>query len=311
MAEGLATERTTQRCPMRRIIYLLALVMLATSACRAFRRKPGSGSYSEKKIAVGASERSYIRYTPANQRADRLLVLLHGGGGKPSGMINLARDLPPLADKYGVVLVYPAGIGGHWNDGRADISETARANTDDIGFLRAIIAEEGKQQNFVKVGVAGISNGGMMAQRVACEAPELVSLAVTIAANLSVELSQQCNPKSATSVLFIVGVEDPIVPYKGGAIKVLRSDRGKVLSIDDSLAFWSKVYSCTALAEKSFTASSIERGYRCARGNLRLIAVQDGGHAWPGGTPYLPERIIGKTTAEFSASQIIVEDLAR
>jgi polyhydroxybutyrate depolymerase len=226
-------------------------------------------------------------------------------------MIQLARDLPALADRHGIVLIYAAGIGGHWNDGRADISESARANTDDIGLMRAIIAEEAKERKLLRVGVAGISNGGMMAQRIACEIPELFSLAVTVAANLSVELAQKCKPKSATSVLFIVGVADPIVPYQGGAVKVLRKDRGQVLSIDDSLAFWSKAYSCSLSAEKAFTASSFERSYRCTRGGLRLIAVKDGGHAWPGGMPYLPEKIIGKTTQEFSASEVIVQELAR
>lgn len=297
-------------CRVRGAPLLLGL-LLATTDCGALRRRPGGGTYREKSLLVSDTKRSYIRYAPTTDRADKLLILLHGGGGKPVGMINLARDLPQLADQHGIVLVYPAGIGGHWNDGRAEISDTARAHTDDVGFLRAVIAEESKAQQFLRVGVAGISNGGMMAQRIACELSGLVSLTATVAANLSVELSQNCRPKSATSVLFIVGVEDPIVPYHGGAVRVLRSDRGHVLSIDDSLNFWSKNYHCSPAEEKAFTASSVERRYRCERGNLRLVAVKNGGHAWPGGTPYLPERIVGKVTQEFSASQLIVQMLMR
>jgi len=36
-----------------------------------------------------------------------------------------------------------------------------------------------------------------------------------------------------------------------------------------------------------------------------IIAVIGGGHTWPGGLQYLPESIIGKTSREFNASEVI------
>jgi polyhydroxybutyrate depolymerase len=154
-----------------------------------------------------------------------------------------------------------------------------------------------------------MSNGGMMAQRVACDMPDVVVGVVSVAANMPAELAAVCAPRSPVAIMFINGVQDPIVPYAGGEIKILRNSRGTVLSTEASLAFWQKQGECTALPDMPFTANSVHRNYRCERGRLRLISVSDGGHAWPGGSPYLPGFMIGKTTTEFSASEQIVEFL--
>ncbi|MCX6008557.1 MAG: hypothetical protein NTW48_00675 [Chloroflexi bacterium] len=36
-----------------------------------------------------------------------------------------------------------------------------------------------------------------------------------------------------------------------------------------------------------------------------LYAIEGGGHTWPGGLQYLPELVIGKTSREFNASEVI------
>lgn len=277
--------------------------------CHGLGSKPGRGKYTEHHTEIAGQKRRYVRYNPASTSHEKLIIALHGGGGRPEAMIRLAPDLPKLADKHGIVLIYPQGLGGHWNDGRKIISQSAALGTDDIGFLAAIIDIEKSRAPIRRVAVVGISNGGMMAQRVACEIPQRVTMVASIAANLSVELSEVCKPSQATAVLFIPGIADPIVPYHGGTVKVLGKGRGEVLSIEDSLAFWSARYGCKVHAETNPTANTLERTYHCARGKLKLLAVKDGGHAWPGGTPYLPERLIGKTTQEFSASEKIIEFL--
>ncbi len=291
-------------------VWVFAFCLLAVADCGALRRKPGAGKYTDHKITVAGRERGYVRYEPAGAAPQTMLLLLHGGGGKASGMIRLARDMPVLADQYHILLIYPEGIGGHWNDGRGDISEAAKTNVDDIGFLRALAAEAGYPGKIRHVFAAGISNGGMMAQRIACDMPDVVSGVATVAANLPVELEKKCQPAKPVSVMFIAGMEDPLVPYAGGPVKVLRKERGMVLSIEDSLAFWSRQSACTASSDENMTASSFLRRYSCSKGGLKLIAVKNGGHAWPGGMPYLPEAIIGRTSDEFSASEKIIEFLA-
>jgi polyhydroxybutyrate depolymerase len=36
-----------------------------------------------------------------------------------------------------------------------------------------------------------------------------------------------------------------------------------------------------------------------------LYTIEGGGHTWPGGLQYLPERIIGKTSKDLDANQLI------
>jgi polyhydroxybutyrate depolymerase len=38
-----------------------------------------------------------------------------------------------------------------------------------------------------------------------------------------------------------------------------------------------------------------------------LYRIEGGGHAWPGGQQYLPEKIIGKTSQNLDASAVIWE----
>ncbi len=42
-----------------------------------------------------------------------------------------------------------------------------------------------------------------------------------------------------------------------------------------------------------------------------LYAVEGGGHTWPGGLHYLPERFIGKTSRDFDAGEMIREFFSR
>ncbi|MGQ0569083.1 MAG: hypothetical protein ACT4P5_06055 [Armatimonadota bacterium] len=44
----------------------------------------------------------------------------------------------------------------------------------------------------------------------------------------------------------------------------------------------------------------------CAEGTeVILYAVEGGGHTWPGGWQYLPERVVGRTSRDIDANQVI------
>jgi polyhydroxybutyrate depolymerase len=268
-------------------------------------RKPGNGTWSEQHVQLTGQTRSYLRYRPAGGSANKLLVLLHGGGGNAERMLRMAEDFIPLADKHGVLLVYPNGMEKGWNDGRSDRALANRQKIDDTGFIRAIVSEAKNNSEILTVFVAGISNGGMMAQRLACEMSDELNGVVSVAANLPAELAPVCQPKPGISVMFINGVKDELVPYAGGEVKVFGRNRGKVLSTETSLAFWQRINSCEPRPEERMTAHAVRRDYNCQAGGLTLIRVENGGHAWPGGRQYLPEMVVGHATREFSAAEVI------
>src|SRR5262245_14096167 len=124
-----------------------------------------------------------------------LIFVLHGGGGSGSQMEELTRaQFNRLADKRNLLIVYPDGIGRSWNDGRSDLRvQAVQDNVDDVAFLKSL-ADKIAEQNSVdrrRIYSTGISNGGLMSYRLACDAADFVAAVAPVAANLSVELARE------------------------------------------------------------------------------------------------------------------------
>ena len=238
-----------------------------------------------------------------------LLMVLHGSAGSGEDMMTVTqRGFERLADKEKFVVVYPDALERRWNDQGGTV--------DDVGFLLAIVdklvADGLVDKN--RIYVAGISNGGMMAQRLACEQADRIAGIATVAGGLPEPLQATCKPARALPVLVIHGTEDPIVPWSGGAVAGFE-DFGKVLSARETAKFWAANNRCgdggVIAAEpdrdpKDGTRVKMEVFASCPAGAaVKLAAVEGGGHTWPGGYQYLPERFIGRTSQDVDANSLI------
>jgi polyhydroxybutyrate depolymerase len=103
-----------------------------------------------------------------------LVILLHGAGGNPRTVRNLT-GMNELAEQEGFIVAYPQGTGVKdrqltWNAGQC-CGFAYKNDIDDVAFIRELIAELSSQWDIDerRVYAAGISNGGMMTQRLACE----------------------------------------------------------------------------------------------------------------------------------------------
>lgn len=281
-------------------------------------RKPALESTCEH-LAVAGHTRTYRLYVPARLHGPAPLVLvLHGGGGSGANMEELTlAQFNRLADRDGFIVAYPDGVGRGWNDGRSDLkAEAVKEGVDDVGFLRALVEKLGRAYDLDRnrVFATGISNGGLMSYRLACDAADTFAAVAPVAANMSVELSPSCHPASAVSVLIIDGKDDPIMPWAGGEIKVLWTRRGAVLPAEESFQRWIELDGC---AKRTIDApvdriaddgtSLVRHAARnCRAGtDVLLYEVDGGGHTWPSGEPYLGERIVGKVSREINASEEI------
>ena len=238
-----------------------------------------------------------------------LLMVLHGSAGSGEDMMTVTRrGFERLADKEKFVVVYPDALERRWNDQGGTV--------DDVGFLLAIVdklvADGLVDKN--RIYVAGISNGGMMAQRLACEQADRIAGIATVAGGMPTGLTGTCKPARALPVLVIHGTEDPIVPWSGGAVAGFE-DFGKVLSARETAKFWAANNRCgdggVIAAEpdrdpKDGTRVKMEVFASCPAGAaVKLAAVEGGGHTWPGGYQYLPERFIGRTSQDVDANMLI------
>lgn len=139
-----------------------------------------------------------------------------------------------IADRDGAIVVYPDGVDRHWDDGR-DLPETAaRENVDGVGFMLALVAGVASEHPLDRgrIFATGISNGGFMSMRLACDAATTFAAVAPVTATLSEKLGARCNPAQSVVVAIINGTEDPLVRWSGGTVKVLGVSRGAVWSAE-------------------------------------------------------------------------------
>jgi polyhydroxybutyrate depolymerase len=263
-------------------------------------------------LKFGGDIRNYWLYRPEGldkAKPAPLLLVLHGSAGSGEDMMTVTqRGFERLADKEKFLVVYPDALERRWND----LGGTA----DDVGFLLAIVdklATDGLVDKS-RVYAAGISNGGMMAQRLACEQADRLAGIATVAGGLPTGLAATCKPARPLPVLVIHGSEDPIVPWSGGAVAGFE-EFGNVMSARDTAKFWAVANQCkesgSILPEPDRDPHDgmrvrLESFIGCpAQAAVTLVAVEHGGHTWPGGYQYLPERFIGKTTKDIDANSVI------
>jgi polyhydroxybutyrate depolymerase len=267
-------------------------------------------------------KRTYTLYVPSsydNNKSYPLLILLHGGGGTGEGMIKLTRGgFNALAEKEGFIIAYPDGIENHWNDGRnLRQYRSQRENIDDVGFISDLIDTLDKALNIdsTRVYAVGISNGGMMAQRLACELTDRIAAIGVIASAMTENLHSFCKPSRPIPVLLISGTEDPLVPFEGGEVGLFGKNYGAVLSVAETKEFWVKNNGCFPHPQATYepdvdpTDSTRVRKevYReCSEdGEVVLYVIEGGGHTWPSGQQYLPEKIIGRTCRDIDANTVL------
>lgn len=252
-----------------------------------------------------------------------LVIVLHGRGGNGESMILVTlKGFNKLADKDGFIVVYPDGIELNWNDGRMDEEANDRAhreNIDDVGFISALIDLMIKDYNIdqKRVYVTGISNGAIMSYRLACELSQKITAIAPVDGNIPYLLVHECSPSEPVSVLAINNINDPLVPFYGGEIQssIKKVKLGKVLSASESIGFWVKWDDCsitpveTEEPDRDPKDGTRVKSTHYINGNdgteVILYAVAGGGHTWPGGFQYMPKWIIGKTSRDIDANEVI------
>lgn len=286
----------------------MAAPVASTSLRRALRAAamlslaglPAAGAAAQTlRIEVGGVERSYLLNRPRGvERPAPAVLILHGGGPRSdaAGLRRLV-DFDALAARDGFVAVFPDGLGHGWNDGRATDFLDARhdGRADDVGFLVALadrLAADGVADP-KRTYVAGLSNGGMMAFRLACEAAGRFAAVSAAIASLPEKLAATCRPSRPVPLMLANGTADRLVPWAGGQVAARsRNDHGRVLAVDDTVALWRRLDGCEGAAEASLLPDAAPgdgtrirlaawRGCR-AGAEVLLYTVEGGGHAPPG-----------------------------
>ena len=293
----------------------LATPQPAESPSRRERRKGANADDQKREVDVGGVKRSFLLYVPKSAAKDRpmpLLLVFHGGGGHDYNMPRFT-GFDEIADAHGFAVAYPDSLNRHWNDSRE------LSSADDIGFVRAIIAEMKKSYaiDAARVYATGISNGGFFSQRIACDLAGEVAAVASVAATMPEPLMPQCHPARPVSVMFLQGTADPLVHIEGGAVA---RTHGRNISLAESVKFWVEHNGTAAKPESvdlphhDVNGTSVHRDiYRGGGQGSEVIVytIWGGGHTWPGGQQYLPAFLVGKVNHDLDASEVIWEFFSR
>lgn len=262
-------------------------------------------------LQYGGLNRTYLVHLPPGPPVG-LVLNLHGGGGTGAGQRGLS-DFDSVADANGLLVVYPDGYDKSWADGRG-AAPADRKRLDDVGFLVSLVTK--LRSDFdVPVGhvfATGMSNGGFMSNRLACERADVFAAIAPVSGTLGVGVA--CNPSRPVSVLDAHGTTDPVVPFKGGDVRG-RGGLSHAISVNSLIDRWRAVDRCQGDPSvedlPNVNDGTVVRRYdsRACADNTEVILykIEKGGHTWPGGKQYLPKTVIGATTRAYEGSQVIAQ----
>ena len=272
--------------------------------------KPTRGDH-EVAFRHGGRKRIYHLHIPRSYDRTKsmpLLMVLHAESGSGKGLKKFVRGgLNKIADKEGFIVVYPEGVKRNWNDGRKVQDYKAhQKEIDDVGFISSLTDGLVEKANVdpKRVYVTGMSNGAMMAYRLACEASDKIAAIASVAGAMPEPIASQCSPARAVSILAINGTEDPIVPWEGGDVKLNRQKLGRVISVPETIQQWVTRNGCPATPDVTTVSESVTRESftGCSGADVSLFVVKGGGHTWPGAIDVARN---GDTTREISAAEEI------
>ncbi len=228
-------------------------------------------------LEVDGRIRMYRVYRPEGVvTAAPLVVMLHGGLGSARGA-EQAYGWDVVADRDKVVILYPDAVGQAWNVGGDCCGTAAADHVDDVKFLTRAIADVQAQAPIdpKRIYTTGMSAGGMMAYRLACETDLLAAIGPVAATMLG-----DCPNPAPMSVIAINGTADRIVPYAGALPDAVAHIDGP--PVPDVIRSWRTTARCggEVISVEGAVTTSVAQ---CPSDRtVKLVTILGGGHEWPG-----------------------------
>lgn len=330
----------------RLLIAVVLTVALALSAgCAsggAFRPPSRTGATQTLRAGLRAGSlftggrlRTWTLYVPPGLDRTRhtpLVVVLHGSGSSGARCL-VDNGWMQEADRRGFIVAAPDGLPvlpdapadavanpTLWNEGRLR-NAGPRTAIDDVAFIEAMLDRLGadlpidRQRTYV----AGVSNGGSMAFRLAAEASDRFA-ALVVAASVPWTAER---PERPMPTLVIVGTEDRLVPLRGG---IVRSQWFKEVRppLRPMLYRWARALGMrtpvittviddeNVLIEDWAANPADSSPGTSAPTPMTVVYVKGYGHGWPGGVGAgLPRNAAGPTAQAVDATRLAWEFFAR
>ena len=233
-------------------------------------------------------------YTPSNQYP--LVINMHGYTSNALQQ-QAYSQMDVVADTGKFIVVYPDGVNNAWNAGYG-----VNPTIDDVGFLSALIdtMKNKFSVNALKIYSCGLSNGGFMSFRLACELHYKVAAIAPVSGLMSDSTRIFCQNICPVPVMYFHGTADGVVNYNGAAGYV---------SVDSTIKIWVGKDGCpltpvvTNLPDVNSADGCTVTKYVYSPGQnsseVIFFKITNGGHTWPGAIA-VPS--LGNTNGDIKAS---------
>ena len=238
-------------------------------------------------ITHNGLQRDYILYIPANYTGTSEVPLLFNFHGYTSNATEQMwyGDFRAIADTAGFIIIHPEGTLD--NTGTTHFNVGWGASTvDDVSFSEALIDSISSQYsiNADRVYSTGMSNGGFMSFRLACELSDKIAGIASVTGSILPSTLTNCNSLHSMPIMQIHGTTDGTVPYLGAT--------GWTEPIGSLVESWASFNNCTLVPQidnipdiNLSDGSTVEKysylnGDNCSE--VIHYKITNGDHTWPG-----------------------------
>ncbi len=264
----------------RRAAEVIALLVLAGCTGDSGPAATAEPALTRRSVEVDGAQRSYRLFTPTSEDDDRpmpLVLALHGAGNTPDSFAK-STQLDQAASAHRFVVAYPEAERLVWNGGFCCTLGRGVPGAD-VRFLDRLITDVAavRRIDTTRVFAVGVSAGGIMAYRLACDLTGRIAGIGAVAATMQVD---DCQPSRPITVVALHGTGDDLVPYEGG--RVLGGALRPALPAMTVAERWASLDGCPASGDsrvEGIVTTTTWSG--CAGGSrVRLVTVEGGGHNW-------------------------------
>ena len=268
---------------MKNLHKISGALALLTFAGPAYAQTGGTINFDGKsrtyKINVPSS------YSSASPSA--LVIVLHGTYGNGT-QVQTQTGFTAKSNSSNFIAVYPEGISSagvrSWNAGECCYYAAAN-NIDDVGFIDTLIdvLENKYKIDTNRIYATGMSNGGFMSYRLACELSHRIAAIAPVASSMSTFTG--CNPVRPLPVMHVHAYDDPAVPYQGGTV-ANQNPPATVIALNTVFNTWAVKNNCSTLNKVLHNDSKYTHTVwsNCScNADIESYFTSNGAHSWPGG----------------------------